>query len=118
MDAWGIRRTTVASPRFGDWRYRVDRNFAAAFTLTTPFSADDLVVQNTAGTALTTTIERPVAIVFSAGPNQAPDGQNASFEAAGGIYQSDVQTSTFDDIVIWISRPVLFNRMVAAGKLP
>ena len=24
----------------------------------------------------------------------------------------------FDDIVVWVSRPVLFNRMVAAGKLP
>jgi prepilin-type N-terminal cleavage/methylation domain-containing protein len=120
IDAWGIRRTAVASPRTGDWRYRVDRNFAATFTLTTAFGADALTVRNSSGTALTSSTERPVAIVFSAGPNTAADGQNAltSFEPTSGIYQADVPSATFDDIVIWISRPILFNRMVAAGKLP
>jgi prepilin-type N-terminal cleavage/methylation domain-containing protein len=120
IDAWGIRRTAVASPRMGDWRYRVDRNFAATFTLTTAFGADALTVRNSSGTALTSSTERPVAIVFSAGPNTVADGQNAltSFEPTSGIYQADVPSATFDDIVIWISRPILFNRMVAAGKLP
>jgi hypothetical protein len=41
-----------------------------------------------------------------------------SFETTGGVYQSDVPGPNFDDILIWISRPILFNRMVAAGKLP
>jgi hypothetical protein len=104
----------------GDWRYRVDRSFAATFTLTTAFGADALTVRNSSGAALTSSTERPVAIVFSAGPNTAADGQNAltSFEPTSGIYQADVPSGTFDDIVIWISRPILFNRMVAAGKLP
>lgn len=120
MDAWGIRRTVAASPRIGDWRYRVDRNFAAVFTLTTAFGADALTVRNSTGTALTSSTERPIAIIFSAGANTTADGQNAltSFEATSGIYQADVPSATFDDIVIWISRPVLFNRMVTAGKLP
>jgi len=120
MDAWGIRRTAAGSPRIGDWRYRVDRNFSVAFTLATGFSADALTVRNSAGTALTSSTERPVAIIFSAGANTAADGQNAlaSFEPTSGIYQADVPSSTFDDILIWISRPILFNRMVAAGKLP
>ena len=120
MDAWGIKRTVASSPRIGDWRYRVDRNFAATFTLTTAFGADALTVRDSNGTALTSSTERPVAIVFSAGANTTADGQNAltSFEATSGIYQADVPSATFDDIVIWISRPILFNRMVAAGKLP
>jgi type II secretory pathway pseudopilin PulG len=118
MDAFGSKRTGPASARFGDWRYRVDRNFAVAFQLTTLFSADALTVRDSAGNTKTTNTERPVAIVYSAGANLAPDGQNASFEPANGIYQSDVQSSTFDDIVIWLSRPMLFNRMIAAGKLP
>jgi prepilin-type N-terminal cleavage/methylation domain-containing protein len=118
MDAFGTKRTAIASPRFGDWRYRVDRNFAIAFNLGTGFSADALVVRDSAAVNQTTTDERPLAIVFSGGPNLAPDGQNASFESAGGVYQSDVQSATFDDILIWISRPILFNRMVAAGRLP
>lgn len=120
MDAWGIRRTAAGNPRIGDWRYRVDRNFAAPFTLATGFGADALTVRNSAGTALTSSSEHPVAIVFSAGANTAADGQNAltSFEPTNGVYQADVPSATFDDIVIWISRPILFNRMVAAGKLP
>lgn len=120
LDAWGLKRASAASPRIGDWRYRVDRNFAAAFSLATGFSADALTVRDSAGTALTSSSERPVAIVFSAGPNTIADGQNAatSFEASNGVYQADVPSPTFDDILIWMSRLILFNRMVAAGKLP
>ncbi len=33
-------------------------------------------------------------------------------------YVSHTPTSTFDDLVVWISPNILFNRMVAAGKLP
>jgi type II secretory pathway pseudopilin PulG len=118
MDAWGIKRTVAASPRIGDWRYRVDRNFAVPFTLTTAFGADALTVRDSAGNALTASTERPIAIVYSAGPNTTPDGQNASFEANNGVYQADVPNPAFDDVTIWIARPILFNRMVAAGKLP
>jgi prepilin-type N-terminal cleavage/methylation domain-containing protein len=120
MDAFGMKRTSVASPRIGDWRYRVDRNFAAAFSLATGFSADALTVRDSAGNALTSSTERPVAIIFSAGPDTVANGQNAmtSFEATGGIYQADVPGTNFDDILVWISRPILMNRMVAAGKLP
>jgi len=120
MDAWGLKRTAPGSPRIGDWRYRVDRNFAAAFTLTTGFGADALAVRNSAGSALTSSSERPVAIMFSAGSNTVGDAQNAisSFEPTNGVYQSDVPSATFDDILVWVSRPILFNRMVAAGKLP
>lgn len=127
LDAWGLKRTTTASPRIGDWRYRVDRNFSVTFTLVTACSpSDQLRVQDSSGNALHSTAtcatvpapERPIAIIYSAGPNTTPDGQNASFEGTNGIYQTDIQTQTFDDILIWISRPMLFNRMVAAGRLP
>jgi hypothetical protein len=40
------------------------------------------------------------------------------YEGTSGTYQADVPSTTFDDILIWISRPLLMNRMVAAGKLP
>lgn len=33
-------------------------------------------------------------------------------------YVSHTPTSTFDDLEVWISPNILFNRMVAAGKLP
>ncbi|MBI3221959.1 MAG: type II secretion system protein [Nitrosomonadales bacterium] len=120
-DAWGIKRGSAGASWVGYWRYRVDRNFADPankITLGTGFSADALSIRDTAGNSITSTSERPIAIVYSTGPNLVVDGQNASFEATSGIYQSDVPGPTFDDILIWIARPQLFNRMVTAGKLP
>ena len=103
-----------------EWRYRAHRNFSQSFTLTTDFTTgftDNLIVQNNAGTALTSAAERPIAIVYSLGENLVADGQNAS-DSYNETYQSDVPSSAFDDIAIWLSRPGLFNRMVKAGKLP
>lgn len=124
-DAWGIRRYNTADKWKGYWRYRVDRNFASTIAISTGFSTDSLTIRNSAGVNLTSTIERPIAIVFSTGPDLIGNGLNAntdetspSFEPINGIYQSDVQNPTFDDMLIWISRPQLFNRMVSAGRLP
>ncbi|MBI4756513.1 MAG: type II secretion system protein [Betaproteobacteria bacterium] len=117
IDGWG-----------NPWRYRVDRAFAgallagsnAAFTLTTPF-LDNLVVRgflNGVLAPLTVTGaggEHPVAIVYSAGANTAPDGLNAAFDAE---YQGGDAAANFDDIILWISRPVLVYRMIQAGRLP
>ena len=120
-DSWGTHRTTATSPRTGDWRYRVDRNFAgstALISLTTAFSADNLSIRDHAGNKLTSASEPPIAIVFSTGPNGTPDGDNGSYEPTNAIYEAGEPTPTFDDILIWISRPTLFNRLISAGKLP
>ncbi len=119
VDPWGFPRTSADSPRTGDWRYRVDRNFTKPFTLTQSFSADDaLVVQDHIGNALSANMERPLAIIYSAGPNLVADGENARYEPTNGRYEAGERTPAFDDMVIWIGRPILFNRMIAAGKLP
>ena len=107
-DPWGQR-----------WRYRVDRNFAAStspVTLTTSFGADNLLVKNEAGDSLTTTLERPVAIFYSLGPNQRADGGNASFEASNGIYQANPPSNNFDDLLHWLARPTLISRLIASGR--
>jgi hypothetical protein len=86
---------------------------------TTSNSTLDLQIKDTAGNRLTNTTERPVAIFFSTGSNKVPDGGNASYEATtSATYQADVPNPNFDDLTLWISRPVLFNRLVAAGVLP
>lgn len=118
-DAWGIIRTTTTSLWVGYWRYRVDPGFALPFTLTTATDATlNLSVQNSSGVSLTTTTQRPLAIIFSTGKNLTADGQNYNFLPANAIYQSNVPSATFDDITAWLTAPTLFNRMVAAGKLP
>lgn len=127
-DAWGIKRPLNIP--LGYWRYRVHPAFASSvpFTLTTAATSPTLQIRNNANNAITSTTEPPVAIVYSTGKNLLADGQNTSFEASNAIYQSDTPrpddkstpgiNEEFDDIMIWISRPQLFNRMVAAGKLP
>ncbi len=114
IDAWGTKRSNAGDPWNGYWRYRVDRNFAVPFALTAS-PADTLKVFDNAGNQLTSNSEAPVAIMYSTGPDLTPNGRNGTFDAE---YQSDVPSPTFDDILVWISRPQLFNRMVEAGRLP
>lgn len=117
-DAWGTVRTNSGDPWPGYWRYRVDSNFSVPITsISTGFSADALTIQNNSGSSLTTTSERPVAVIISTGKNLNADAENADGNI-DGIYQSDVPSSNFDDQLIWLSRPLLINRMVMAGKLP
>jgi prepilin-type N-terminal cleavage/methylation domain-containing protein len=123
-DAWGSVRTDSTSPWNGYWRYRVDRNFttsalfATNITSTAPSFGDTLSVKDSSSNVLTSTTERPVAIIYSTGQNLTSDGLNASYEAISGVYQSDANSSTFDDILIWLSRPAIVSKLVAAGKLP
>jgi hypothetical protein len=49
-------------------------------------------------------------------PSVAPD--EAGNSDTDTIFVSHDFTPTFDDLVMWISPNILFNRMVMAGKLP
>lgn len=52
--------------------------------------------------------------------NQIPGAATDSLENANGdaTFRSYPPTSSFDDLVTWVSPNTLMNRMVAAGKLP
>ncbi len=134
-DAWGSHRTSSSDPWTGYWKYRVDRNFTLSGTfLTTKLATgfvDKLKIADSNNNALTPsttgcitpnpTSECPVLIVYSTGPNRTADGNNATYEAnaaANPLYQSDTPSPAYDDILIWLSRPQIFNRMMSAGKLP
>lgn len=108
-DPWGQR-----------WRYRVDAlfaNSAAPINLGTGFTGGDaLLVQNHTGEALTTSVERPVALFYSLGPNGRADGQNLGYETSGGLYQAGPPTAGFDDLLHWLARPTLISRLIAAGR--
>ena len=121
IDAWGSRRNSAGEPFTGFWRYRVDGAFAVAFTLSSVPSSN-LVIQNASGNAMTqASPNNPVAIIYSTGPDRTANGQNIDTDAGtttDAIYQSGEMSSAFDDILGWISRPILFSRMISAGKLP
>jgi len=53
-----------------------------------------------------------IALTTSTSPDEA-DNSNPD-----AIFVSHDFTPTFDDLVMWISPNILFNRMVTAGKLP
>ena len=122
-DAWGRRLT-----------YRVANSFAkavpsgsnAAFSLA---STGDITVLATAGGA-------PIAsslplVVISHGKNgfraylsdgsqmdASPDADENANGNGDATFVSKTQTQSYDDLVEWISPNILFNRMIAAGKLP
>lgn len=123
-DSWGIQRNLTTDPWVGYWVYRVDPNFVNTFSLTTktqatnPNPGANIDIRKSDGTSSTISAERAVAVICSTGKDRTANGHNASFEAANPIYEENIQTPTFDDMCIWITRPSLFNRMVAAGQLP
>ena len=111
-------------------RYRVDDGFYAAIP-NPANTTGGLVITDIGGTALTAADPNaPVAIVFSCGPDGLPnDGNDANGTvddptcenpgAADTTYvQNVVVDSSYDDMLIWVSKNAVLNRVVAAGKWP
>jgi len=118
FDPWGSHRTQSTDPAMGRWRYRVDSAFAppgGTISLTTT-TTDGLSVVDRSGLALTSAAaaDRPVAIIFSLGPDGIANGKNA--DATPAEFQADTPGQGFDDQLIWISRPILLNRLIASGR--
>lgn len=99
------------------WRYQVDPNFATTITSTTA-TARNLIVRDHDGADLTLTTDNTAAfIVYSVATNQAPDGLNASFETGtSATYEGGEPTTNFDDMLIWMGRPMLIARLAEAGS--
>jgi type II secretory pathway pseudopilin PulG len=117
-DAWGNRYT-----------YRVTAVFADPATFFTLSSTGDSTVRVTSGgTTVASTIP---AVIVSHGKNGfgayntagtqvavSADADEAENSNNDTNFVSKTPTATFDDIVTWLSPNILFNRMVAAGRLP
>jgi prepilin-type N-terminal cleavage/methylation domain-containing protein len=136
-DAWGNRYT-----------YRVTSDFAdaigsATYGGCTPSptptlasfglcSVGNLNVLSAASAGVTIAGNVPVVIIshgkraagaWTTKGTQLAVGSNADEQAnsdgsANTNYVSRSFTTTFDDLVVWISPSILFNRLVTAGKLP
>lgn len=120
-DAWGVPRQAGGDPWLGYWRYRVEPNFAnpsaPLISATTALSAD-IDVQDVVTGQRMVADKTLVAIVYSTGPNRTADDENASFEVGGNPrYAYGGPTPSFDDMVAWISHPLLLARLAAAGAL-
>jgi hypothetical protein len=72
------------------------------------------------GTAGILTNHAPV-LLFSTGKNGAsgaPGADEAANLDADPVFVTHEVAPNYDDIVIWLSPNILFNRMIAAGRLP
>lgn len=123
----GIGREDAWHNRF---RYRADNAFATTIP-DPPDTTSGLSVTDLSGSALTSADPHaPVAIIFSCGNDGLPNGEN---DANGAInnptcenpgagnttYVQDIYAdNSFDDLLIWISKHTLLNRVVAAGQWP
>lgn len=112
IDSWGNRyRYRVANIAFAD--------NSLGFTLS---SNGNITVRDaSAGNIVASSI--PV-VIFSRGKNGAGAGvdeaenTDTSNSTIISHVSSNVAGSEFDDLVVWIPTGILFNRLVAAGKLP
>ena len=117
---WRVLGIPPRDPWGNPWHYRADHGFAdpASSPLApTQATLEDLIVRDHWNVDLTvTTTNSAAAIVYSLGANGQADGQNASYEAGStAIYEVGEPTTTFDDMVVWIGRPLLIARLAEAG---
>ncbi len=133
-DAWGNRYTYRVSPDFADPIGTTTGGCTPTPTLATfgLCSVGNLNVLSAASGGVTIAGNVPVVIIshgkdgagaYTPQGIQLPRGNdNDELENSDGSadnnYVSHTLTPTFDDLVVWISPNILFNRMVAAGKLP
>lgn len=123
----GLGRTDPWNNRF---RYRVTPAFSNNATGFTLSSAGTLRVcaENTCATTVAATVP---AVIVSHGKNGA-----GAFDSSGGTNPASLDANelentdgdddfvsktgdpAYDDFAVWLSPNILFNRMVAAGKLP
>jgi prepilin-type N-terminal cleavage/methylation domain-containing protein len=139
---WATLGLGASDPWGNRFRYRVHGSFAQRLPAT-PFNLTtnpNLTVTATSGGALLTPTDGVVAVILSHGKNgfgaisaqtntQQPlatsvDEQDNYAAGGGSSYTSRTITPVgstageFDDIVTWLGKYTLFNRVVAAGKLP
>jgi prepilin-type N-terminal cleavage/methylation domain len=135
-DAWNRRYTYRVTGSFAD-----GLDGAGAAGATPPCGApragvsfelcstgDNTVLAATAGATLASTIP---AVIISHGPNGlggytstgaqigvSGDADEAENSDGDATFVSHTPTTTFDDLVTWLSPNTLMNRMVTAGRLP
>ncbi len=134
-DAWERRYTyrvathfadQIAANSFGSGCSPSPVPAAASFALCSP-GVPDVVSAASSGTAVATDMP---AVFLSHGKNGSGAYLSSGSQLAVGVddeaensdndntFVSHTTTTSFDDLVAWIAPSVLFNRMVAAGKLP
>jgi prepilin-type N-terminal cleavage/methylation domain-containing protein len=116
-DPWGNPRTNASQPWLGHWRYRPDKNFAESTISLSSTPSSAIQIRDHDNNLISTVDSRVVAVVFSTGPNQQADGLNAAYSPSSPRFEAGEPTPAFDDLLRWISHPLLIARLARAGRL-
>jgi prepilin-type N-terminal cleavage/methylation domain-containing protein len=109
------------------YQYRINDGFGTTFTFSTAGSGAGILKVYTDSVLGTTLANNVPAVIYASGKNGAVQPPISADElenrtTAGTKFDANFVSHdfspTFDDVVVWISPNILFNRMVAAGKLP
>lgn len=139
---WATMGTPAADSWGNRFHYRVDSTFAQRGPPVLSFtsvSGIEVCADNGCAARLTNSGDGPPAVILSHGknglggfnsannqqnppPTSADELENADFVDARFVSRVHTEAGTaageFDDVVIWLPRGVLLNRLVAAGRLP
>ena len=134
IDGWGnpIRYATTKAISS---QVTTTNQIKAAWNAGTAFAADLRICNTAAGIASsgayaicasgTDLSNNSVAVIYSRGKNGGTPPSSADETANGDndrVFVSHAPTppvpNEFDDLVIWISPNILYNRLIAAGRLP
>lgn len=103
-DAWGSRL-----------RYRASSSFTDSSAGITLASVGDLTVCVDAA-CNQKIADKLAAVVFSPGKNKAAEETNGDVQDK--MFVSRPGGDDFDDLVVWLPSPLLFHRLITAGRLP
>jgi len=116
-DPWGSPRASANQPWSGHWRYRPDKNFTEGPITLSTLPSGHIQIRDRDGNLVSTADSRVVAVVFSTGPNQQPDGQNAAHSPSLPLFEVGEPTPVFDDLLRWIGHPLFIARLARSGRL-
>jgi prepilin-type N-terminal cleavage/methylation domain-containing protein len=119
---WVTLGLTGLDPWNRRYQYRIHDAFNGTFSLTTSGTGAGILRVCTDTACGTTDASNIPAIIYTMGKNGAiaPTAGTAEAENTDGDRDFVMQdfSPTFDDVVVWVSPNILFNRMVVAGRLP
>lgn len=124
---WATLGVQANDPWGRTYQYRVNDAFGKTFTLSTTGSGAGILKVYTDSALGTSVADNVPAVIYSSGKNGAVQPPISADELENRVtagtkfdanFVSHDFSPTFDDVVVWVSPNILFNRMVAAGKLP
>jgi len=134
VDGWG-NPVRYAITKAVSSQVSTTNQIKAAWNAGTPLAADLRICSSAAGiagsgasaycAAGSELANNAVAVIYSRGKNGAAAPASADEQANGDADRlfvshtpSPAGANEFDDLVIWLSPNILYNRLIAAGRLP